>query len=164
MTPECCSCVSAERLRRPSGVSEQGLLGTWGCDHSHEALWTPGPAKHLHPGVCLCRLDQEGHGDGLERETNWPPTGTNSYERESSLLLWLICLLFFGFFFLFAQPLSNAKQFSSTVRYALKCISVTITILQCKCFSFCGTNYYYDSLSYSGSKTAVMDFDIRCVF
>lgn len=76
MTPECCACVSAERLRRPSGVSEHGLLGTWGCDHSHEALWTRGAAKHLHPGVCLCGLDQEGHGDGLET-TNWPPTGTD---------------------------------------------------------------------------------------
>ncbi len=66
MTPECCSCVSAERLRRPSGVSEQGLLGTRGCDHPHEALRTPGAAQHLHPCLCVCGLDQEGHGDGLE--------------------------------------------------------------------------------------------------
>lgn len=66
MTPECCSCVSAERLRRPSGMSEQGLLGTRGCDHPHEALRTPGAAQHLHQGLCLCGLDQEGHGDGLE--------------------------------------------------------------------------------------------------
>lgn len=69
MTPECCSCVSAERLRRPSGVSEQGLLGTRGCDYPHEALRTPGAAQHLHPCLCLRGLDQEGHGDGLETET-----------------------------------------------------------------------------------------------
>lgn len=67
MTPECCSCVSAERLRRPSGVSEQGLLGTRGCDYSHEALWTPGTAQHLYPRVSVRGLDQEGHGDGVER-------------------------------------------------------------------------------------------------
>lgn len=65
MTPDCCSCASAERLRRPAGVSEQGLLGTGGRDHTHEALRTPGPAQHLHPGVRLCGLDQEGHGDGV---------------------------------------------------------------------------------------------------
>lgn len=66
MTPECCFCVSTERLWRPSGVSEQGLLGARGCDHPHEALRTPGAAQHLHPGLCLRGLDQEGHGDGLE--------------------------------------------------------------------------------------------------
>lgn len=66
MTPDCCSCASAERLRRPSGVSEQGLLGTRGCHHTHEALRTPGAAQHFHSGVRLCGLDQEGHGDGVE--------------------------------------------------------------------------------------------------
>lgn len=69
MTAECCSCVSAERLRRTSGVSEQRLLGTGGSDHPHEALRTPRAAQHLHPSVCLRGLDQEGHGDGLETET-----------------------------------------------------------------------------------------------
>lgn len=69
MTPECCSCVSAERLRRPVGVSEQGLLGTRGCDHPHEALRTRWAAQHLHPRLCLRGLDQEGYGDGLETNT-----------------------------------------------------------------------------------------------
>lgn len=69
MTPECCCCASAERLRRPSGVSEQGLLGTRGRDHPHEALRTPGAAQHLHPRLRLRGLDQEGHGDGLEADT-----------------------------------------------------------------------------------------------
>lgn len=66
MTPDCCCCASAEGLRRPAGVSEQRLLGTGGRDHSHAALRTPGAAQHLHPGVRLCGLDQEGPGDGVE--------------------------------------------------------------------------------------------------
>lgn len=80
MTPQCCSCVSAERLRRPSGVSEQGLLGTRGCDHPHEALRTPGAAQHLHPCVYVRGLDQEGHGDGVEtanRELTKPSHNTS---------------------------------------------------------------------------------------
>lgn len=68
--------MSAERLRRPSGVSEQGLLGTRGCDHPHEALRTPGAAQHLHPSLCLRGLDQEGHGDVVDKE-NAIPTGTD---------------------------------------------------------------------------------------
>lgn len=69
MTLECCSCVSAARLWRTSGVSEHGLLGTRGGDHPHEALWTPGAAQHLYPRVYVRGLDKESHGDGLERES-----------------------------------------------------------------------------------------------
>lgn len=57
--------MSAEGLWRPSGVQEQRLLGTRGRDHPHEALRTPGTAQHFYPCVCVRRLDQEGHGDGL---------------------------------------------------------------------------------------------------
>lgn len=49
-------------------MSEQGLLGTRGRDHPHEALWTPGAAQHLHPRVHVRGLDKEGHGDGLEAD------------------------------------------------------------------------------------------------
>lgn len=125
MTPECCACVSAERLRRPSGVSEHGLLGTWGCDHSHEALRTRGAAKHLHPGVCLCGLDQEGHGDGLET-TNWPPTGTDQTHY------WSPREQFFTFthmhvFFLFFCPFNHVffmNHFNSTVKFIFTCIKL----------------------------------------
>lgn len=46
-------------------MSEFGLLGFGGRDYPHAALRTPRTAQHLHPCVRLCRLDQEGHGDGL---------------------------------------------------------------------------------------------------
>lgn len=95
MTPECCSCASAERLRRPVGVSEQGLLGTGGCDLSHEALRTPRTAQHLHPRLRLRGLDQEGNGDGLETDTairQW--TDQTRFQTPPEQLLTLtVCIL-----------------------------------------------------------------------
>lgn len=60
-------------------MSEQRLLGTGGRDHSHAALRTPGAAQHLHPGVRLCGLDQEGHGDGVEARPQRLFTVTRSH-------------------------------------------------------------------------------------
>lgn len=80
--------MSAARLRRTSGVSEQGLLGTRGGDHPHEALWTPGAAQHLYPRVYVRGLDKESHGDGLERESTVKRrTGYSEYYQNLRDLL-----------------------------------------------------------------------------
>lgn len=76
-------------------MSEQRLLGTGGRDHSHAALRTPGAAQHLHPGVRLCGLDQEGHGDGVEarrRDSSQLPF-TRSFQTV------IILLIFYFLFF-----------------------------------------------------------------
>ena len=132
MSPECCACASAERLRRPSGVSEQWLLGAGGCDHPHEALWTPGPAQHLHPGLRLRGLDQEGHGDGL-RLRYWRPIRdwTNPLSTWSSSVLLAIYTFFFSVISFTIKTINNTQKCIVTSEFLRMGFNIIVLIKSC---------------------------------